>query len=102
VKLCLFCIEKNPPSGIYNCGTGRARTFLDVSKAIFKALGLEQRIEWVDTPEKFRAGYQYFTQADMSKMKKAGYSEPFVTVEEGVAKYVEWLKKTTKENKACP
>ncbi len=93
VKLCLFCVDKNPPSGIYNCGTGQARTFLDVSKALFKAVGKEQKIEWVDTPEKFRAGYQYFTQADMGKMKKAGYNEPFIPIEEGVARYVKWLKK---------
>ncbi len=91
VKLCLFCLEKNPPSGIYNCGTGQARTFLDVSKALFKALGIPQKIEWVDTPEKFRAGYQYFTQADMGKMRGAGYSEAFLPVEEGVAIYVKWL-----------
>lgn len=92
VKLCLYCLEKNPSSGIYNCGTGQARTFLDLSKALFKALGKEHKIEWVDTPEKFRAGYQYFTQAEMGKMKKAGYNEPFFPIEEGVTKYVNWLK----------
>jgi ADP-L-glycero-D-manno-heptose 6-epimerase len=91
VKLCLFCLEKNPPSGIYNCGTGTARSFLDVSKALFKAVSKEPKIEWVDTPEKFRAGYQYFTQAEMGKMKKAGYSELFLPIEEGVARYVKWL-----------
>ncbi|HTC20470.1 MAG TPA: ADP-glyceromanno-heptose 6-epimerase [bacterium] len=96
VKLCLFCLEKNPPSGIYNCGTGQARTFLDVSKALFKAVGKEEKIEWVDTPEKFRAGYQYFTQADMGKMKAAGYQDSFLPIEEGVARYVKWLQ----ENKA--
>ena len=92
VKLCLFCREKNPPSGIYNCGTGEARTFLDLSKALFKAAGKEVKIDWVDTPEKFRAGYQYFTQADMGKMRKAGYADSFLPIEEGVAKYVNWLK----------
>jgi ADP-L-glycero-D-manno-heptose 6-epimerase len=92
VKLVLFCQEKNPPSGIYNCGTGQARTFLDLAKALFKAIGKEPNIEWMDTPEKFRAGYQYFTQADMGKMKKAGYSEPFLSIEEGIARYVKWLK----------
>lgn len=91
VKLCLFCLEQAPASGIYNCGTGRARTFLDVSRALFSALGLDQKIEWVDTPEKFRAGYQYFTQAEMGKMLQAGYSDDFLTVEEGVAQYVQWL-----------
>jgi ADP-L-glycero-D-manno-heptose 6-epimerase len=92
VKLCLFCLEKNPPSGIYNCGTGTARTFVDLSKALFKAVGKEPRIEWVDTPEKFRAGYQYFTQAEMGKMRRAGFNEIFLPIEEGVAKYVQWLK----------
>jgi ADP-L-glycero-D-manno-heptose 6-epimerase len=93
VKLILFCLDQKPPSGIYNCGTGQARTFLDVSKALFKAVGKEQKIEWVDTPEKFRAGYQYFTQADLGKMKAAGYSEPFLPIEQGVSQYVDWLKK---------
>ncbi len=93
VQLCLFCLEKNPPAGIYNCGTGTARTFLDLSKALFKSVGKEPRIEWVDTPEKFRAGYQYFTQAEMAKMKAAGYTASFQSIEEGVQKYVEWLKK---------
>jgi len=93
VKLCLFCLDKNAPSGIYNCGTGRARTFLDLSKALFKALGRELKIEWVETPEKFRAGYQYFTQADMGKMEKAGYNQAFLPIEEGVDRYVKWLQK---------
>jgi len=91
VKLCLFCLEKQPPSGIYNCGTGQARTFLDVSKALFKATGKEPKIEWVPTPEKFRPGYQYFTRAEMGKMKSAGYNVPFLPIEEGVARYVKWL-----------
>ncbi|HET9869310.1 MAG TPA: ADP-glyceromanno-heptose 6-epimerase [bacterium] len=91
VKLCLFCLDRAPASGIYNCGTGRARTFLDVSRALFSALGREQKIHWVDTPEKFRAGYQYFTQADMGKMRRAGYTEPFLSVEEGVSRYAKWL-----------
>jgi ADP-L-glycero-D-manno-heptose 6-epimerase len=64
---------------------------LDLSKALFKALGKETKIEWVDTPEKFRAGYQYFTQADMGKMQKAGFSDTFLPIEEGVKKYVDWL-----------
>lgn len=91
VKLCLFCLEKDPSSGIYNCGTGTARTFVDLAQALFKAIGKQTQIEWVDTPEKFRAGYQYFTEADMAKMKKAGYSSAFLPIEEGVARYVKWL-----------
>jgi ADP-L-glycero-D-manno-heptose 6-epimerase len=96
VKLVLFCLEKNAPSGIYNCGTGKARTFVDLAKALFSAIGKETNIEWMDTPEKFRAGYQYFTEADMTKMKKAGYNEPFLSIEEGVAKYVKWLQANKK------
>lgn len=88
VKLCLFCWEKKPASGIYNAGTGQARTFLDLSKALFKALGKDPKIEWVETPEKYRAAYQYFTQADMGKMKKAGYNDAFLSIEEGVSRYV--------------
>ena len=91
VKLCLFCLKKEAPSGIYNCGTGTARTFLDLSKALFKAIGKEPNIEWVDTPEKFRTGYQYFTQADMGKMRQAGFNEKFLPIEEGVSRYVKWL-----------
>lgn len=92
VRLCLFCLERKPASGIYNCGTGEARSFLDLAHALFKALGLEPRIEWVPTPERFRNGYQYFTQADMSKAKKAEYAAAFTSLEEGVAKYVTWLR----------
>lgn len=91
IKLCRFCFEKEPPSGIYNCGTGQARTFLDLSSALFKAIGLEPKIEWMDTPEKYRAGYQYYTQADMGKMRRAGYQAPFLPIEEGVTSYVRWL-----------
>lgn len=92
VRLCLFCLEKKPSSGIYNCGTGEARSFLDLAHALFQALGLEPRIEWVPTPERFRDGYQYFTQADMSKARKAGYDAAFMSLEEGVAHYVRWLR----------
>jgi len=91
VRLCLFCLERKPASGIYNCGTGEARSFLDLAHALFQALRLEPKIEWVPTPERFRSGYQYFTQADMSKARKAGYKAAFTSLEEGVAQYARWL-----------
>ncbi|MEK7797734.1 MAG: ADP-glyceromanno-heptose 6-epimerase, partial [Nitrospirota bacterium] len=91
VRLCLFCLERKPASGIYNCGTGEARSFLDLAHALFQALRLEPKIEWVPTPERFRSGYQYFTQADMSKARKAGYEAAFTSLEEGVAHYARWL-----------
>jgi ADP-L-glycero-D-manno-heptose 6-epimerase len=93
IKLCLYCREAKPPSGVYNAGTGRARSFLDLAGALFSTCGKPQRIEWVETPEKFRAGYQYFTQAEMEKMRQAGYKEAFQPLEKGVQDYVRWLEK---------
>ncbi len=87
----LFHLRGEAPSGLYNCGTGHARTFLDLSNALFAALRIEPRVQWVDTPEKYRAGYQYFTQADMAKSIAAGYVQSALSLEEGVARYVEVL-----------
>ena len=75
-------------TGIYNLGTGKARTFNDLTKAIFAAMGREPVIEYIDMPEDIREKYQYFTQADMNKLRKAGYSKEFYTIEEGVSNYV--------------
>jgi ADP-L-glycero-D-manno-heptose 6-epimerase len=94
VALCRFHMDSSSPSGLYNCGSGQARSFLDLSKALFAALGKTPRIEWMDTPEKYRNGYQYFTQADMTKTRAAGYGAPATALETGVARYVEWLQKT--------
>lgn len=95
VNVCKFLFEKRPESGIYNLGTGTARTFLDLTKATFKALGKEADISFVPTPEDIRDKYQYFTEADMSKLINAGYSDGFHTLEEGVADYVgNYLKET--------
>lgn len=75
-------------SGIYNLGTGKARTFYDLVKATFTALGLETKIEFIDMPEDIRDKYQYFTEADMAKLRNAGYNEPFYSLEDGVTDYV--------------
>jgi ADP-L-glycero-D-manno-heptose 6-epimerase len=75
-------------SGIYNVGTGKARTFKDLVKAIFSSLNLQPQIEFIDTPEDIREKYQYFTEADMSKLRSAGYDEKFVTLEQGIGSYV--------------
>lgn len=88
VNVCLFLMEKEQPSGIYNLGSGKARTFLDLTKNTFKAMGKESNIGFVDTPEDIRDKYQYFTEADMQKLIDAGYTAPFHTLEEGVADYV--------------
>lgn len=77
-----------PASGLYNLGTGKARTFIDLVTPIFTSLGLPVNIEFIDIPEDIRDKYQYFTQADMSKLRIAGYTEAFYSVEEGVSEYV--------------
>jgi ADP-L-glycero-D-manno-heptose 6-epimerase len=75
-------------NGIYNVGTGKARTFKDLVTAIFTNLNLQPEIEFIDTPEDIREKYQYFTEADMSKLRSAGYDKKFFTLEEGVGSYV--------------
>jgi len=89
VEVCMFLHDENPESGIYNLGTGVARTFLDLAKNTFKAMGKEPNITFVDTPADIRDKYQYFTEADMTKLKKAGYKIPFSTLEEGIEDYVQ-------------
>jgi ADP-L-glycero-D-manno-heptose 6-epimerase len=87
-KVCLFLMLKRPQNGLYNLGTGEARSFLDLAKNTFKAMKKVEQIDFIDTPEDIRDKYQYFTQADMKKLKNAGYSEPFMTLEEGIDDYV--------------
>ena len=77
-----------PTSGLYNVGTGQARSFLDLADAVFAALDRPRRIEWIDTPDELRATYQYFTQADISKLRAAGYDRAFATLDAGVRHYV--------------
>jgi ADP-L-glycero-D-manno-heptose 6-epimerase len=88
INVCLFLKEQSPKSGIYNLGSGKARTFLDLASNTFKALDLEPKISFRDTPEDIRDKYQYFTQADMTKLIEAGYTKSFHTLEEGVSDYV--------------
>ena len=78
-------------NGLYNVGTGQARTFADLATAVFAALGRESRIEYVDIPAAIRERYQYFTQAEIGKLRRAGYGRPFTTLEDGVADYVRHL-----------
>lgn len=83
-----FLMQTRKDSGIYNMGTGKARTFLDLTKATFKAMGVPEDIGFVDTPEDIRDKYQYFTEANMSKLRSVGYSKPFTSLEDGVSDYV--------------
>jgi ADP-L-glycero-D-manno-heptose 6-epimerase len=88
IEVCLFLKDKLPESGIYNLGSGKARTFLDLAKNTFHSLNLNPSISFVDTPEDIRDKYQYFTEANMTKLVSAGYTKPFHTLEEGVKDYV--------------
>ena len=84
VEVCMFLHDENPDSGIYNLGTGQARSFLDLANNTFKAIHKQPNIAFVDTPADIRDKYQYFTEADISKLKNAGYKIPFSTLEEGI------------------
>ncbi len=88
VSVCTFLMENRPNSGIYNLGTGKSRTFLDLAKAVFKALDKEPQIGFIDTPKDIRDKYQYFTEAKMGKLRDAGFEAPFTSLEEGVSDYV--------------
>src|ERR1051326_4323547 len=81
VNVCLFLMYHKKNSGIYNLGSGKARTFLDLAKATFSALGKEPKIEFIDTPADIRDKYQYFTEAKMHKLHSIGYTQPFFTLE---------------------
>lgn len=87
-NVCLFLMEHRKDSGLYNLGSGKARTFLDLARATFAALGKPERITFIDTPADIRDKYQYYTEADMRKLVGIGYDRPFTSLEEGVRDYV--------------
>jgi ADP-L-glycero-D-manno-heptose 6-epimerase len=89
VSICVWLMQHQPASGLYNTGTGKARTFNDLVKAIFTALHKPESIYYVDTPLDIRDKYQYFTEANMDKLKAAGYDRPFYSLEDGVKEYVQ-------------
>ena len=88
-SVCIFLMEQRRHSGLYNLGSGQARTFLDLARNTFKAMGRKEDITFIDTPADIRDKYQYFTEARMEKLRGIGYDKPFHTLEEGVADYVE-------------
>ena len=87
-SVCLFLMEHRRNSGLYNLGSGKARTFLDLARATFAAMDRPEQIAFIDTPQDIRDKYQYFTEARMEKLRRAGYDRPFHTLEEGVTDYV--------------
>ena len=88
LEMCWTIIQKKPTSGLYNTGTGTARTFEDLGKACFSALGVPANIEYIDMPEDLREKYQYFTEAEMSKWKSADLPLPGTSLESGIEDYV--------------
>ncbi len=89
VEVVQWLLAHREVNGLYNLGTGRARSFAEVAQALFAALQRPTRIEYVDTPEAVRAHYQYFTEARMERLRELGYSRPFTSLEDGVADYVQ-------------
>lgn len=88
LKVCYWMMEHELPSAIYNLGTGRARTFTDLVNATYAAMGIPPSIIFIDMPEDIRDKYQYFTEANMQKLRAAGYQDDFYSLEEGVGDYV--------------
>ena len=82
VEVCHYLMASSPDSGIYNLGSGTARTFLDLTKNTFKSMGAEENISFVDTPVDIRDKYQYYTEADMDKLVSSGFDKGFRTLEE--------------------
>ena len=83
-----FMMEHSEINGLFNLGTGKARSFYDLAGAVFDAMGLARRIRFVEMPEALRGKYQYFTEAKMDKLREAGYQDAFYSLEDGVLEYV--------------
>jgi ADP-L-glycero-D-manno-heptose 6-epimerase len=88
VAMTLYFLENRGVSGLFNCGTGRARSWKALATAVFAAMDIPPVIEFIEMPESLKGKYQYFTQAEMARMRAAGYSAPFTSLEDGVREYV--------------
>ena len=93
VDIVLFFVHNVSVNGIYNVGTGKARAWNDVAKAMFKAVNKPVNIEYIEMPANLKDQYQYFTQADMSKLRKSGYIKKFTELEDAVTDYATYLKR---------
>ena len=85
----MFLLEHKNVNGLFNVGTGRAQSFRELAEATFEALGLEPNIKYIDMPEKLRGKYQYYTKAEMQKLRDMGYDKPFADLQQGVTDYVQ-------------
>jgi ADP-L-glycero-D-manno-heptose 6-epimerase len=91
VAVTMFFADNQDVNGLFNCGSGQARTWLDLARAVFAAMRREPQIEFFDMPETLREKYQYRTEADVSRLRAAGYTAPFTSLEDGVRDYIERL-----------
>ncbi len=89
VQIIMWLLDNKDVSGLFNCGTGQARSFADLASAVYWALDKEPMIEFVPTPENIRDRYQYFTEARMDRLRAAGYGRPATSLEDGVKTYVQ-------------
>jgi ADP-L-glycero-D-manno-heptose 6-epimerase len=89
VDMTLFFLDNKKPCGIFNIGAGMPRTWLDLANALFATMGKQPNVEFIDTPPEIRDNYQYFTQADITKLRKAGYDKQIIPLENAVADYVQ-------------
>lgn len=89
VEVILWLLANPAINGLFNCGTGKARSFADLASSVFRALGQKPRIEYVPTPDSIRGKYQYFTEADTTRLRDAGFDRQFTTLEHGVTQYVQ-------------
>lgn len=85
----LWLLDNPSVSGLFNLGTGRARTYLDLAHAVCDAAGTARRVEFIDMPPPLRGQYQSFTQAPMERLRTAGYGGQFTQLEEGIRRYVQ-------------
>lgn len=92
----MYFFDNPSAAGIYNVGTGRARTWNDLASALFAAVGKKVRIDYIDMPEYMRPRYQYFTEADMAKLHRGGYKRPFTSLEDAIKDYAGYLKGHTR------
>jgi ADP-L-glycero-D-manno-heptose 6-epimerase len=91
VDMALFFLDPERPGGIYNVGTGLTRSWLDLATALFAALGLEPKVDFIPMPESIRDKYQYHTQAELGKIRSVGYTAPILSLEAGIADYLPYL-----------
>ena len=97
VAVTLYFLEHREIGGLFNCGTGKARTWKDMMSAVFTAMKVKPDIEFIEMPEILRGKYQYFTQADVAKLRGAGFATPFTSLEDAVLDYVRFLETRANE-----